>query len=517
MKEAVIILDFGSQYTQLIAKTIRSLGVYSVIYPYHTLLESLKKDFAIKGIIFSGGPSSVYDEGAFDVDMEYFKSGVPILGICYGMQLIAHKKGGVVESSAHKEYGAAEIHILKKDSLLFKGLPGKIRVWMSHGDHVTTPPKGFSEAASSLDCMASMEDAANRIYSLQFHPEVSHSEYGKEILSNFLFEICKIKANWTTASFIEESVLEVRRLVGDKKVLLALSGGVDSMTAAFLLHKAIGNQLICVFVDNGLLRKDEGKEVQEKIGKLSLNDHFIFLKTDAFLKALKGVVDPEAKRKIIGKAFIEVFNEKAKSIKDLGSNYLLAQGTLYPDVIESVSVKGPSDTIKTHHNRSPEVIDMIKEGRVIEPFKELFKDEVRLIAKDLGLDDEFVHRQPFPGPGLAVRILGEVTEERIKTLQEADWIVQEEVKKSGFHRRLWQYFAVLLPVKAVGVVGDNRVYADVAALRFVSSVDGMTADYEVLPKDVLTKIMSRITGEVKGVARVVLDITSKPPATIEWE
>ena len=502
----ILILDFGSQYTQLIARRIREIGVYSEIHPYHKVKEI--DSSKIEGLILSGGPGNVYAKDAFLIsreDVERFN--VPVLGICYGMQLLTHLYNGKVIPGEKKEYGFTNIKIRK--SKIFKGLKKNQVVWMSHGDRIDDLGI-FKVIAESDSAIAAIENAERNIYALQFHPEVVHTENGKKIIENFVFGICKAEKNWERKSFIEHSIQSIRQGVGNKSVVLGLSGGVDSSTLALLLNRAIGKQITCVFVNNGLLRKNEVEEVVNTFSKYDLNFKYIDAE-NIFLERLNGVVDPEEKRKIIGKTFIEVFNREAKGFD------FLAQGTLYPDVIESVSVKGPSDTIKTHHNRAKEVLDLIKENKVIEPFKELFKDEVREIAKDLGLPKDIIERQPFPGPGLAIRIIGEVTRERLKILRDADHIVVEEMKKSGWYNKVWQSFAVLLPVKSVGVMGDKRTYENVIAVRIVNSVDGMTADWSKIPYEILNTISNRIINEVKGVNRVVYDISSKPPATIEWE
>lgn len=511
--QKVVILDFGSQYTQLIARRIRELQVYAEIYPFNKPLEEIKKE-APAAIILSGGPSSVYEDGAPHISKEIFELGVPVLGICYGLYMVVENFGGKIEGSTTKEYGRAVINI-GSDSLLFSGLDKKETVWMSHGDKVVEAPADFKVIAfSENEKMAAIEHNSRPIYGVQFHPEVVHSIHGKEILSNFIFKICKLKGDWNMKNFVQSSIETIRKEVGDGTVLLGLSGGVDSSVTALLLQKAIGDKLYCVFVNNGLLRKDEHNKVVKRY-KEQMNLNLIDVdSTERFLSKLEGIDDPEAKRKIIGKEFIEVFMEEAKKI---GRFDFLAQGTLYPDVIESVSTKGPSDTIKSHHNRVPEVLSLIKSGQVIEPLKELFKDEVRELGKELGMSDELVYRHPFPGPGLAIRIIGDITPDRIRVLQEADDIFIEEVRAAGLYRSLWQAFAVFLPVKSVGVMGDCRTYENVIALRAVTSVDAMTADWAALPEDLLRRVSNRIINEVRGVNRVVYDISSKPPATIEWE
>jgi len=507
----IIILDFGSQYTQLIARRIRELNIFSEILPFNATVEEIKKHNP-KGIIFSGGPASVYQPDAPKPDEKVYQLGLPILGICYGLQVITDNFGGKVVKADRHEYGKAELEILD-NSDLFSGLPKKIDVWMSHGDKVVELPKGFEPIAKTENSpFASVRDRNRKIWGVQFHPEVSHTPLGKEILKNFAVKIAGCKQDWTMGNFINEKVKEIREEVGDKKVICALSGGVDSSVAAVLVHKAIGDNLTCIFVDNGLLRKGEREQVERTFRE---NFHIPLVVVDAkdkFLKALEGITDPEKKRKIIGNLFIEVFEEEAKKIPDV--EYLV-QGTLYPDVIESVSVKGPSAVIKTHHNVGglPERMNL----KLIEPLRELFKDEVRQLGKELGLPDEIVYRQPFPGPGLAIRIIGEVNREDLDILREADAILLEEIKKAGYYTKLWQSFAVLLPIQTVGVMGDYRTYEKVIAIRAVNSSDGMTADWAKLPYDLLDRIMRRIINEVEGVNRVVYDITSKPPGTIEWE
>jgi GMP synthase (glutamine-hydrolysing) len=509
----VIILDFGSQYTQLIARRIRELEVYAEIVPYFHPIDEIRKENP-SAIILSGGPSSLYDKGAPLCPREIFDLGVPVLGICYGLYLVVDAFGGKSEGSSHKEYGRAVIRLLK-ESPLFRGLGPEETVWMSHGDKVTKLPDGFEVVASSDNAaIAVVQNVARRVYGIQFHPEVFHSVHGKEVLSNFLFEISGLSRGWNMKSFVDQAVDLIRKEVGDGTVLLGLSGGVDSTVTAVLLHRAIGDRLYCVFVNNGVLRKNEAEQVIARYTKeMKLN--LIYVDASArFLKKLKGVDDPEEKRRVIGREFIKVFMDEAKKI---GRFDFLAQGTLYPDVIESVSTKGPSDTIKSHHNRVPEVLKLIKSGKVIEPLKELFKDEVRALGLEMGISEELVHRHPFPGPGLAIRVIGEITEENLRVLREADDILVSEIKAAGLYRNLWQAFAIFLPVRSVGVMGDSRTYENVIAIRAVTSQDAMTADWAYLPEELLKKISNRIINEVRGVNRVVLDISSKPPATIEWE
>ena len=511
--ERVLILDFGSQYTQLIARRVRELKVYCEIHPCTMPADKIRA-FEPKGVILSGGPSSVYEENAPMVARELFDMEVPILGICYGEQLIAHLLGGKVEPGKKREYGRAALKI-ERPGMLFQGFEKgeEVQVWMSHGDVVAAVPDGFETIGSNPTTpFAAIEHPARRMWAIQFHPEVSHTPRGGQVLRNFLYNICDCSGDWTMASFIESEVRRIRDQVGKDRVLLGLSGGVDSSVAAVLIHKAIGAQLQCVFVDNGLLRKDEARKVASVF-----TGHFKIplVSVDAasrFLGRLEGVTDPEVKRKTIGEVFIRVFEDEAKKA---GEFKWLAQGTLYPDVIESVSFKGPSVTIKSHHNVGglPEKMQM----KLLEPLRELFKDEVRALGRELKMPDEVLQRQPFPGPGLAVRILGEVTKERCDVLREADDIVVFEIKRAGLYTKIWQSFAVLLPVKTVGVMGDLRTYQDVIAIRAVSSTDGMTADWVHLPYDVLATISSRIVNEVRGVNRVVYDVSSKPPSTIEWE
>jgi len=519
----ILILDFGSQYTQVIARRVRELQVYSEVIPYNLSAAEIKK-LQPNGIILSGGPASVYDKGAPQIDKKIFSLGIPILGICYGLMQMAHHLGGQVVFTGRREYGAGMLQITN-GSQLFDGLGNQLDVWNSHGDEVTALPKGFLAAGRTASSdFAAVEDRKRKLYGLQFHPEVAHTPRGKEILQNFVYHICHCAMDWTMGSFIEEACERVRRQVGDEKVVLGLSGGVDSSVTAALLHKAIGNQLTCIFVNNGLLRAREEEVVQRVFGE---NFHITLKYVDAserFLTKLRGVVDPEKKRKIIGAEFIRVFEDAIVDLAKIhrGSRVsdhrfrFLAQGTLYPDVIESVSIGGnPAAVIKSHHNVGglPEKMHF----ELVEPVRQLFKDEVRQVGLQLGLPKEIVYRQPFPGPGLAVRILGEVTPERLSILREADIIVQSEMEVADWYYKVWQSFAVLLPVRSVGVMGDQRTYENTIVLRIVESQDGMTADWVRLPYNLLARISSRISNEVKGVNRVCYDISSKPPSTIEWE
>ncbi len=512
-KQNVLVLDFGSQTTQLIARRVREAQVYCEIHPFNISIQRIKA-MAPKGIILSGGPSSVYDEEAPKIGTEIFDLGIPILGICYGMQLTSLLLGGQVERSDHREYGHARLIIDDTDEIfhgLLTGEPGH-QVWMSHGDKVEKIPEGFIVLAHSASCpVAAMAHAEKSIFGVQFHPEVAHTEIGMDVIRNFLFRVCKCTPDWTMESFVSTTVEEIKRKVGNGRVICALSGGVDSTVTALLIHKAIGKNLVCVFVNNGLLRKNEPETVLAFLKQFDLNVVYVDAE-ERFLQKLKGVEDPEKKRKIIGNEFIEIFEEEASKT---GHVDFLAQGTLYPDVIESVSFKGPSATIKSHHNVGglPDVMKL----DLIEPLRELFKDEVRRVAKELGMPYELINRHPFPGPGLAIRILGEVTHERLNILREADHIVLEEMKASDWYWKVWQSFAVLLPIKTVGVMGDERTYDHVVALRVVDSLDAMTADWSKLPYDLLGRISNRIINEVRGVNRVCYDISSKPPATIEWE
>ncbi len=512
-KEKILILDLGSQYTQLIARRVRETQVYCEIHPFSVGMEKIRA-FSPKGIILSGGPASIYDQGAPRPDPDILELGVPVLGICYGMQYLTHQLGGVVAGAADREYGNAAITVTS-DEDLFHGLGKKNEhiVWMSHGDRIDRMPEGFAALARSKNSpVAAMADPRRRFFGVQFHPEVSHTPEGHRILKNFLFRICACQPSWNMISFVRKTIRGLREEIGEARVICGLSGGVDSSVTAVLLHKAVGEQLSCIFVDNGLLRRGEAREVMEVFGEYYGMDLHLVDASEHFLKCLEGVEDPEEKRKIIGREFIAVFEKEAG---ELGDAKYLAQGTLYPDVIESVSFKGPSATIKSHHNVGglPETMKL----RLVEPLRELFKDEVRQVGVELGLPRQLVMRQPFPGPGLAVRILGAVTRERLDVLRSADVIILEEIRKADLYEKVWQSFGVLLPIRTVGVMGDERTYENVIAVRVVDSLDAMTADWSRIPYDVLAGISNRIINSVKGVNRVVYDISSKPPGTIEWE
>ncbi len=513
MQETIIILDFGSQYTQLIARRVRDLNVYCEIHPYngfqgHHLPDSIN----VKGIILSGGPSSVRDSNAPMLDMKHLRDGIPVLGICYGAQLMAHLSGGEVLPSKIREYGRAQLSAVKNDNELFRGIEPGSQVWMSHGDTISRVPVGFEELASTADVkFAAYRISGKKTYGIQFHPEVYHTTEGMRLLKNFIIDICGCSGNFTPASFVETTVKEICEKVGNERVVLGLSGGVDSSVAALLLHRAIGKNLFCIFVDNGFLRKNEFENVLSSYRGMGLNIKGVDAK-QRFYSALRGLSDPEAKRKAIGKTFIEIFDEESHLVKDVK---WLGQGTIYPDVIESVSVKGPSATIKSHHNVGglPERMKL----KVVEPLRTLFKDEVRRVGKVLGMSDALLSRHPFPGPGLAIRIISDVTPEKVILLQEVDNIFIEGLKNAGLYDKVWQAAAILLPVSSVGVMGDERTYENVVALRAVSSTDGMTADWSHLPYEFMAKVSNEIINKVKGVNRVVYDISSKPPATIEWE
>lgn len=512
-EEKILILDFGSQVSQLIARRIRELNVYCELHPFNMPVEKIRQ-WNPKGIVLSGGPSSVLDPDSPKLTPKFFDLSVPVLGICYGIQLITQMLGGKVEKTGKREYGRAELEVLE-NSDLFKGfvLNEQIVVWMSHGDRIAQMPNGFESIAQSDNSpVAAMGDHERKIYATQFHPEVSHTPRGGEILANFVQNICGCRPLWTMSNFIETTVGQVREKVGEQNIICGLSGGVDSSVVAVLLHKAVGDKLTCIFVNNGVLRKNEAERVQNVFAsKLGINLVYVDA-SDRFLDKLAGITNPEKKRKIIGNEFIAVFEEEANKIKDVR---FLAQGTLYPDVIESVSFKGPSAVIKSHHNVGglPDRMNL----ELIEPLRELFKDEVRVLGRELELPEHVISRQPFPGTGLAVRILGEVNAERVEILQEADNIIVNEIKKADLYHKLWQSFGVLLPIRTVGVMGDERTYENVVALRAVHSQDGMTADWAQLPYDLLGRISNRIINEVRGVNRVVYDISSKPPGTIEWE
>ncbi|MFK4566244.1 glutamine-hydrolyzing GMP synthase [Enterococcus sp. UD-01] len=508
--EKIIVLDFGSQYNQLITRRIREFGVFSELLSHRITADEIR-EIAPKGIIFSGGPNSVYDENAFRIDPEIYELGIPILGICYGMQLMTYNLGGKVEPAANREYGKAELEIIGTDAHLFQSTPAKQTVWMSHGDLVTQIPEGFTKIATSKDCpIASIQDDSRNFYGVQFHPEVRHSEYGNDLLRHFAFDICHCDGSWTMDNFIDMEINKIREQVGDKKVLLGLSGGVDSSVVGVLLQKAIGDQLTCIFVDHGLLRKGEAEQVMESLGgKFGLN----IIKVDAkkrFLDKLAGISDPEEKRKIIGNEFVYVFDDEATKLDGID---FLAQGTLYTDIVESGTET--AQTIKSHHNVGGLPEDM--QFKLIEPLNTLFKDEVRALGIELGMPEALVWRQPFPGPGLGIRVLGEITEEKLEIVRDSDAILREEIANAGLDRDIWQYFTVLPGIRSVGVMGDGRTYDYTVGIRAVTSIDGMTADFARIPWDVLQKISVRIVNEVSHVNRIVYDITSKPPATVEWE
>ena len=512
MPETIAVLDFGSQYTQVIARRLRECHVHSVVYRYDVSADKLREE-GVRAVIFSGGPSSVFAGNAPKPDEAIFDLGLPVLGICYGLQLLGLLLGGEVAKSDQREYGRGQLHLIG-ESTLFKGLPSSFQVWNSHGDKLISLPSGFSAIASTENsAFAAIEDPIRRLYGLQFHPEVFHSQFGMEIIRNFLFEICGLSGDWTMAGYIDQAIQKIRDVVGDRRVILGLSGGVDSSVAAALIHRAIGEQLVCVFVDNGLLRKDEVAAVEKLFGDNFHLNLTVAHAADLFLTRLEGVTDPERKRKIIGNTFVEVFEAEVEKIGEVD---FLAQGTIYPDIIESVPIGGnPAALIKSHHNVGglPERMRL----KILEPLDQLFKDEVRKLGEELGLPKSVVWRQPFPGPGLAVRVIGEITPERLRILREADAILIEEMKREDLYYKVWQSFAVFLPVRSVGVMGDERTYEYVIALRIVESVDAMTADWAHLPYALLQRISNRIINEVSGVNRVVLDISSKPPSTIEWE
>jgi len=508
----ILIIDFGSQFNQLIARRVRESRVYCQIEPPTVKMDYIKS-LNPRGIILSGGPSSIYEPNSPKMDKAVFELGIPVLGICYGMQFMVDALGGIVKKAQKREYGFAELAI-RETGVLFNGIEPRTTTWMSHGDSITGLPDGFKiTAVTDNTPVAATVNEQRKLFGMQFHPEVEHTVEGTKMLQNFLFDVCRCESSWTMESFAQETVDQIRETVGDKKVILGLSGGVDSSVTALLIHKAIGKQLTCIFVDNGLLRKDEAAKLKDVFGRhLQLNIRFVDAK-DRFLDALAGVEDPEQKRKIIGKVFMDVFDAEAATIEDAE---FLAQGTLYPDVIESVSAfGGPSAVIKSHHNVGglPEKMKL----KLIEPLKFLFKDEVRQLGEELGLQKDLVWRQPFPGPGLAIRIIGEVTEKRLELLREVDAVLLDEIRASGYYKKLWQSFAVLLPLKSVGIMGDQRTYENIAAIRAVTSKDAMTADWARLPHKLLATISNRIINEVRGVNRVVYDISSKPPSTIEWE
>jgi GMP synthase (glutamine-hydrolysing) len=508
-QDMIVVLDFGSQYNQLITRRIREFGVYSELHPHTITAEEIRK-MNPSGIIFSGGPNSVYDENSFRCDEEIFEMGLPILGICYGMQLMTVHFQGKVEKAKNREYGKAVMN-LQNQSKLFHDMPEEQVVWMSHGDLVVEAPAGFTVDGTNPHCpIAAMSDEARKLYAVQFHPEVRHSVYGNELLKNFVFNVCECKGDWSMGNFIEVEMAKIREQVGDKKVLCALSGGVDSSVVAVLIHKAIGDQLTCIFVDHGLLRKNEAESVMKTFAE---GFHMNVIKVDAkerFLSKLEGVSDPEKKRKIIGNEFIYVFDDEATKLEGIE---FLAQGTLYTDIIESGTAT--AQTIKSHHNVGGLPEDM--QFKLIEPLNTLFKDEVRALGTELGIPDDIVWRQPFPGPGLGIRVLGAISDEKLEIVRESDWILREEIKKAGLDREIWQYFTVLPDIRSVGVMGDARTYDYTIGIRAVTSIDGMTSDWARIPWDVLEKISTRIVNEVAHVNRVVYDITSKPPATIEWE
>ncbi|OQY09557.1 MAG: GMP synthase (glutamine-hydrolyzing) [Fusobacteriia bacterium 4572_132] len=511
-KNSIMILDFGSQYNQLIARRIREKKVFAEVVPFNITMEEIKGKNP-KGIILSGGPASVYGENAPTISKKIYELGIPILGICYGMQLITHQFGGEVLKATKKEFGKAELILDKAELDLFVNIPQKSQIWMSHGDHVSSLPKGFKVFGHTVNApVAVIGNEEKNIYAVQFHPEVTHTIYGEQLLENFIFRIAKAEQNWSMQNFIENEVQRIKEKVGEKKVILGLSGGVDSSVAAVLIHKAIGDQLTCIFVDTGLMRKDESKKIMETYGKhFNINIKMINAE-EKFLTDLEGVSDPEQKRKVIGRDFIEIFDGESKKIENVT---FLAQGTIYPDVIESQSVKGPSATIKSHHNVGGLPEDMKLE--LLEPLRELFKDEVRKVGRELGIDSTMIDRHPFPGPGLGIRILGEVSKEKADILREADAIFIEELRKNELYDKVSQAFVVLLPVKSVGVMGDERTYEYTAVVRSADTVDFMTATWSRLPYELLETVSSRIINEVKGINRVAYDISSKPPATIEWE